>query len=207
MLLKVLSYVPLLQCLTYFPFPVHKAAFKKFFVLLLLTSLPVLFAAVLAPIPDGGAGGFDKLLAKLRDSITVSELFVYSAAFLTPILYLYYERYSELPSAQFAEKLVQEVKGIFKGYGLVALIALLLILFTAIAFSNIKTDSANFKQSFLHYYLAKYSLIVYLFSLYCWYLTLLDGANTGDFVGANRKKENDVTSAFSARLKERELGQ
>ncbi|ABE45225.1 hypothetical protein [Polaromonas sp. JS666] len=205
MFLKVLGRIPLLQCLTYFPAQAHKSASKKFFALLFLTSLPVIVAAMLAPIPEGDAGAFAKLLIKLKDSITVSELFVYSAAFLTPILYLHYERFSDVPRSQIAEKLVKEAKGIFSGYGLVALLALLFIVFTAIAFSSTKTDAAYFQKSFLNYYLVEYSLEVYIFSLYCFYLTLLDGANAGNFVVVNRKKEDDIEIEFAERLRKREL--
>lgn len=202
MFLKILAYIPLLQCLVYFSPQSHKAASKKFFALLVLTSLPVIVAAVLAPIPTGEDGAFAKLLVKLKDSITVSELFVYSAAFLTPILYLQFERLRELPKSQFTERLVQ-VKGIFSGYGLVALLALLFIVLTAIAFSSLKTDASFFQKSFLNYYLVEYSLEVYCFSLYCFYLTLLDGTNLGDFVGMNRKKEDDIANEFAQRLEER----
>lgn len=204
MLLKILGYIPFLQCLTHFPLKAHKTAAKKFFALLILTSLPIIFAAVLSPIPAGDSDVLEKLTAKLREAISVSELFVYTASFLTPILYLIFEKYSEAGEGQLGVRLTQGFKGVFKGYGLVALLALLTIFFTASAFSSLKINPDNFKLSFLNHYLFVYSVPIYLFSIYCWYLTLLDGvAAPGDFVGANRSAEDAAASAFSARLKKR----
>ncbi len=204
MFLKFLSFIPLLQCLTYFPREAHKSALKKFLVLLVLTSLPVIFAAILSPIPAGNSDVLTKLIKKLGEAINVSELFVYTASFLTPILYLIFEKYSDIPKDELGERITQGVKGIFKGYGLVALLSLLMMLFTASAFSSLKLDAAGFKVSFLHHYLVTYSGWIYFFSLFCWYLTLLDGAWDGDFVSANRNSENVTASAFSARLRQKE---
>jgi len=88
MLLKTIGRLPLIQCLVHFPLNAHKTALKKFSTLWILTSLPVIVAVFLSPIPDGTSGVGVKLLLKLRESITVSELFVYTATFLTPIFYM-----------------------------------------------------------------------------------------------------------------------
>lgn len=201
MFLNIFSHVPLLQCLTHYPFSVHRIASRKFFVLLILASLPIIFTAVLAPVPDGDISLLQKLAEKFGDAISVSEQFVYTATFLTPILYLIYEDYADVPRDQLGERLSQGIKKIFKGYGLVALIALLLIMLTAAAFSSLKIDPVNFKKSFLNYYLATYSVPLYFFALYCWYLTLLDGAaGGGNFVGAMRAEENKTSKGFSNRI-------
>jgi hypothetical protein len=200
MLLRFFGSIPLLQCLTYFPVAAHKTASKKFIVILFLTSLPVIFAAVLSPIPEGNADVIEKLLAKMREAISVSELFVYTATFLTPVLYLIFEKYTGIPTEELGERIAQGMKGIFKGYGLVAFLSLLIMLFTAIAYSSLKVNAEAFKPSFLNHYLVTYSFWVYLFSLYCWYLTLLNDAWSGDFVSTNRNSENATADAFAARI-------
>ena len=197
MLLKMLGYVPLLQCLLAYRGSVHKLAARKFIVLLVFTSLPVIVTAFMAPIPDGDGGPFSKLLTKFSDSLTVSELFVYSAAFLTPILYLMYERMYDLSPGS-----ISEFKRAFRGFGLVTVLALLVIVLTAIAFGATKFQ-VSMTNTFLHFYLVKYSAGVYCFGLYCWYLTLLDGANTQNFVDATRNHETDLSAAFAARLEQR----
>ncbi|HBO2483039.1 TPA: hypothetical protein VDV13_001628 [Pseudomonas aeruginosa] len=204
MLLKTLGYLPFIQCLVHFPFDAHKAALKKFSTLWILTSLPVIVAVFLSPIPDGSSSVGIKLLSKLRESITVSELFVYTATFLTPVFYMIFEKYQESSETQIGEKIAQSVRRLFKGYGLVALISIVIMTLTAIAFGQIKAGASDFQGSFLGYYLTNLSLPIYIFSLFCWYLTLLDGALKGDFVSENRNSEKNIVKDFSARLRNRE---
>lgn len=204
MLLKTLGHIPLIQCLVHFPFDAHKAASKKFFTLWVLTSLPVIVAVFLSPIPDGNSDVGMKLLSKFRESITVSELFVYTATFLTPVFYMIFEKYQESSETQIGEKIAQSFRRLFKGYEWVALISIVIMIFTAIAFGQIKAGSSDFQKSFLGHYLSSWSLRIYFFSLFCWYLTLLDGAWRGDFVSENRSAEKSIVNDFSARLRARE---
>jgi len=197
MFLKFLGFVPLIQCFLPYRFAVHRVALKKFFVLLLLTSLPVIVTVFMAPIPEGAEGPFLKFMHKFADSLTVSELFVYSATFLTPILYLLFERIQDISPTT-----LSEFRKVFRGYGLVTLLALIVIILTAVAFSTTKVHT-GMSNTFLNYFLVKYSFSVYLFGLYCWYLTLLDGANSSNFVDATRNNENSLTSKFAARLEKR----
>ncbi|MFN9470233.1 hypothetical protein [Acidovorax sp.] len=197
MLLKFFNRVPFLQCLLAYSPAVHKAALKKFCILLLLTSLPVIMTAFMATIPTGEGDNVSKLVTKIRESLTVSELFVYSATFLTPILYLFYERMNDL-----SIKSIDNFKRVFRGYGLVQAIALLLIVLTAVAFGATKLNFP-FTDTFLHYFLVTYAREIYIFGLYCWYLTLLDGANTMSYYDSTRAVESELTTAFADRLKER----
>lgn len=204
MLLKTLDHVPILQCLVQFPQNAHKTALKKFTALWLLTSLPIIVAVFLSPIPEGTSGVGLKLLLKLKESITVSELFVYTATFLTPIFYMVFEKYQDSSETEIGEKIAQSVRQQFKGYGPVALISIVTMTLTAVAFGQIKAGSIEFNNSFLGYYLNYLSLPIYIFSLYCWYLTLLDGSWKGDFVSENRSSEKNIVKDFSERLRTRE---
>jgi hypothetical protein len=203
MLLKTLDHIPFIQCLTSFSYNAHKVAFKKFITLWILSSFPILFAAVLSPIPSGNLDILQKLTLKLSEAISVSEQFVYTASFITPILYIIFEKYYSSSGDAPQESFYKTIKTVFKGYGLVALVALIVILLTASAFSSLKTNPDSFRLSFLNLFLVTYSPYIYLFSLYCWYLSLLDGVNIGDFVEQNRISENNLSSAFSARIKHR----
>lgn len=203
MLLKTLGFIPLIQCLVHFPLDAHKVALRKFCTLWILTSFPVIVAVFLSPIPEGDSGVGLKLLSKLRDSITVSELFVYTATFLTPVFYIIYEKYQESSEPQIGERILESFKSLFRGYGFVALTSIVIMLLTAIAFGQIKAGSVDFQKSFLGYYLQNFSLLIYIFSLYCWYLTLLDGAWRGDFVSENRNSEDKIVRNFAARLRNR----
>lgn len=148
----------------------------------------------------------EKLVVKLKESINVSELFVYTASFLTPVLYLIFEKYYGIPRNELGERVTQGLKGIFKGYGLVAFLSLITMLLTAAAFSSLKLNPKGFESTFLHHYLVTYSSWVYWFALYCWYLTLLNEVWNGDFVNANRNSEDATASAFAARISKKNEG-
>jgi hypothetical protein len=177
------------------------SALKKFAVLWVLTSLPVVFAALLSPVNLGGDAVLSDWVARLSESISVSEQFVYTASFLTPILYIWYEKYINSSQDSFNKKLSQSLRELFNGYGTVVFTALLLMLLTAAAFSALKTSPDSFKTTYLNLFLTKYSVYIYLFALYCWYLSLLDGIHAGDFVVATRKSEQVVKTGLAERLK------
>jgi hypothetical protein len=203
MLLKFFNKIPIIQCLTYFPADTHKAGAKKFFVLWLISSLPIIVAAVLSPIPDGDLGVIQKLGFKLSDAISVSEQFVYTASFLTPILYIIFEKYENSNSDTINGKLHHSLKTVFRGYGLIAVISLVVMFLTASAFSSLKTNPGAFKETFLNLFLVTYSPVIYAFALFCFYLSLLDGIFIGNFVEETRKSENTLKQDFAERLRNR----
>jgi len=203
MLLKILNRTPFINCLTYFPAKVHKQAIVKFLALWLLTSLPVVLATIISPIPKGDLSVHVKLWLKLSEAISISELFVYSATFLTPILYMAIEKYQDSDEDNFGDRISQSIGSLFSGYGLIALISLLTMLLTVVAFALIKVDYSGFNDTFIAHYLPYLSLPIYIFSLYCWYLTLLDGKLSGDYVTAVRAAEKENVNRFSERLRVR----
>lgn len=204
MLLTVVRYIPFVQCLTDFPRKHHLNVLKKFLFLWLISSLPVILAVILSPVPNDGSEISNAVFVRFKDSISVSELFVYSAAFLTPILYMVVEKYNEAPGNQFGEKVSRSANGLFRGYWLIAGLSLLVMFLTVVAFALIKSDPEGFEKMILGHYLTKYVFPVYLFSLFCWYLTLLDSAWTGDFLNENRRSEDNMYQDFSDRLQSRE---
>lgn len=203
MLLNILNKIPLIKCLTYFPARVHKQAIMKFTALWVLTSLPVILATAISPIPGGDLSIHSKFLSKLREAISISELFVYSATFLTPVLYMIIEKYQDSNEDGFGDKISKSISSLFDGYGLIAFISILTMLLTAVAFALIKVNHAGFNETFIAHYLPSLSLPIYIFSLYCWYLTLLDGKLSGDYVEETRAAEQRNVEDFSKRLRTR----
>lgn len=201
MLLRIASYIPFIQCLVSFPVETHTSALKKFIVLWVLTSLPVVFAAFLSPVT--GENVFGDWLSRLGESISVSEQFVYTASFLTPVLYIWFEKYQGPEREGINKKMSQSLKELFTGYGLVVIVAVLVMFLTAAAFSALKADSEFFKSTYLYLFLTNYSQYIYFFALYCWYLSLLDGLHKGDFVATTRKLERKVSSGLADRLRSR----
>lgn len=203
-LLRLLDRIPLINSLLWFPPRAHAAAILKFCVLWLLTSLPVIVAVLFSPMPESDGDWLRGIFDRFSASISVSEQFVYTASFLAPVLYIFYEKYRESNEVLVGRRLSNSFE-VFSGYGWVFIAACLLILFTGLAFTSIKTSPEFFKLTYLNYLLTNYSAYVYFFALYCWYLSLLDSVNKGDFVGASRAGEQVVVQGFSARLQSREV--
>ncbi|WP_156372088.1 hypothetical protein [Acidovorax sp. Leaf78] len=205
MLLKIALKIPFVQCVAYFPFASHRKAALKFFFLLVATSLPILAATVLTAIPAGAEGAFIKFVAKIGSAINISELFVYATTFLAPYLYLIFERYKAVRLTLSVD--VKNNKGkidLFPGYFFVLGLACLLIVATAIAFGLIRINSPAFLDSFLYRGLDSYAFWVYIFGLYCWYLTLLDEAHDPAVYGAELGNGGaDVTAGLAERLAQR----
>lgn len=193
--------IPFVQSLTYFPWSSHKSAIAKFVTLWLLTSFPVIVAAMLSPIPPHSSNLALDLYRKLREAISVSEQFVYTAGYLSPVLYILWEKY-QFRSLQ-RENNVDELGKVFRGYGWVAVVSLITIILTATAFSSLKTNVPFFQKTFLNELLVSNAGYIYLFSLYCFYLSILDGNFAGDYVVASRRSEDRTADGFAARIRNR----
>ena len=89
----LVNHTPLLNSFLSFKMKTHRQAAIKFLTLWILSSLPVLFAILLSRVPEGNETLSAKFAGKLRESITVSEAFVYAAAFISPVLFIIIQRY------------------------------------------------------------------------------------------------------------------
>lgn len=206
MLLNVLRKTPFVNSLVFFSLQSHKAALKKFITLWLLTTSPVLLAILLSPVPVGEGSIWDKFVGKMQDSMSFSEQFVYAAAFLSPVLYIIYEKYTLIePEGTVNEKLRQTFDRVFWGYGWVSGVGLIVLFLTVVGYSAAKTNLDFFKTTFLFQIGTTLSLYFYLYALYCWYLSLLDGTGSvGNYVEANREDEAELGDQFARRLKNKD---
>src|SRR5207248_237468 len=130
----------------------HRQAAIKFVSLWILSSLPVFFAILLSRVPPGDATLLAKFGSKFREAITVSEAFVYAAAFISPVLFIIIQRYissSRDEEKSRTERFKTSLGGIFRGYVLIWILALIILFVTAIAFAAQKTDPSGFEQTFL----------------------------------------------------------
>lgn len=202
MLLSILKRIPFINSLLWFSYRSHKSALLKLFVLWILASLPVWITVLFSPVPDDSDSWGLSLIERFSAAISVSEQFVYVASFLTPVLYIFYEKYRDSTASNQKERIGESFQ-VFDGYGTVFLTSCLMILFTGLAFSSIKTSPELFKSTYLYYFLADYSGLLYFFALFCWYLSLLDSVDKGDYVGAARAGERVVSKGLSARLRQR----
>ena len=204
MFLNFLRNIPLIQCLVAFPWVSHKAAFPKFLILLLISTSPVLLAALLSPIPIGENPLPEKLLSMLQQNISVSEQFVYAASFLAPTLFLIFERYRDVESNDAVSKFNEATK-VYKGYVWVFFFSVFILLLTVSAFSAIKTDYPLFQNTFLHHILSSGAIYIYGFSLYSRYLSIVQSIGPrGNYVSETRAEEAGLAKSFKKRIKDRE---
>lgn len=183
----------------------HKQALLKFTWLLILSSFPIIIATLLSPkslTDSDGIGGF---LSKLFSFFSHTEQFVYSAAFLPPIIYLIVERYynAEINDG-FSDRIKLTLNKVFKGYWIIFITAILVLLVTAITYTASKINEVEPQNTYLYELAENSSLYIYFFALYCWYLSILDGFNKeNDFVQESRNQEQKLTDQLSKRLSKR----
>lgn len=194
----ILRFVPPVNTLLFFPPRLHARVFSKFIVLTALTTLPIFFAALLEIRPAQGMVGtfFDNFYIHL----TEAGIFIYVASFIPPFFVIATDKLNQHRS----ERNNNSGNIIFDGYIQVAFIALLLFTFSAFSFGAMETGSKLYNNTFLEFIINKHSIYFYLFSLYCWYLTLLDTANDGiDLLNTRRKNENSLIDGFGDRVNPR----
>ena len=212
--------LPILQPLTSFSMESHKKALVKWLILVIAASAPVILTVLLTPVPVGDLTIWKKMGLKFTESMSVSEQFVYTAAFLAPTLYLVWEKFREMhdqsnsPQAQSTYDKFQKAMRVYKGYGWILFPSILIVTLTAICFGNIKTgeltavcidnvrtESLSFSRTFLYQILESYSWLIYAFSLYAFYLSIVqDYGPEGDYNDAYKAGESEVTSGLKDRV-------
>ncbi len=198
MLLRIFEYIPLLQNLVSFPLSAHKKATKKFVVLWIVSIFPILLALTLIPVQNSEQAISEFILGYINKAVNASELFVYAVAFISPLLYMVYEKYNDSDNDNIKSKLSESA--VFPGYWLTAAFALFVMVVTAVGFALFKSQTSNLEASIFGVLLTTVAPYIYLFSLYCWYLTLLDSVFIGDYVERGRETENGLVSSFRNRV-------
>ncbi len=183
----------------------HKQAYPKFLVLWLISLSPILISAALSPKASNSPTNSYSFTDILSKSFSASEQFVFSTAFLPPIIYLVYERYreAELDSLS-AGKLKLSMRRLFDGYWAVLIFAVFTLLITIVTFVSAKTNFLNMQSAYFYDIAVASAPICYGYSLYCWYLSILDAVpKPSHFVETNRNEEDNAADEFAERLSNR----
>ncbi|MCK7598472.1 hypothetical protein M0G74_14420 [Microbulbifer sp. CAU 1566] len=193
----ILLKIPILNSIFHFNLDCHQRSVKKFFVLWLSATSPVLLALFFT-LAEGGAWS----TAVLKTVLSSSELLVYTAAFIPPFLYLIYERYTEKsPRLDGGDSRFMSFRKFFEGYWLNCLVAVVVLVLSVVAFTIDKVASQAFKESLIFVFFESLAPYLYVFSLYCWYLTILDSfGNEFNFLDHVRADENEKSMEFRKRL-------
>lgn len=186
------------------PWSIHQWVFRKFLSLWLISSLPVIFATLFFP-PGEDASASTRIL----HAFSSTHQFIYAVSFMGPLLFLLYEMYERQRRYIAARKRTPETLGPEpKGIGLVLLLAFLVFAFSTFAYGATNAaQSAGISSDMMTAFARasdRYSIWVYMFGLYCWYITLLIPTtpmpDVDDYVAVGREKENQLKQEFRNRL-------
>ena len=200
----LLKNTPLINSLCHFQKHIHKQAISKFGVLWALSSLPVIAAVLISSVPPGEESTIAKFIRELKRAFSFSETFVYAAAFLSPILYLAIEKYLAVREGYTIREAFNRMSKLFSGYIIVWIIALLMLLLSIISYTAAKVDFKMYQMSFMSQLGVSFAPIAYLYSLYCWYLSICDGFDMGgNYTDAAKEGEQELSKDFEDRLRSR----
>jgi hypothetical protein len=147
----------------------HKEAFHKFVVLWLISTLPIFFAFLFSKNDDGK--GFSSFF-------TLHEQFVYAAAFLAPVLYVFYDAIKVSWESEKRDRW-EEFKENIRGYERLFFPSVVLILVTAVAYASAKQDAGSFEGTVFFVTFSHHNWIIYGLAMLLWYTAILLETPTG----------------------------
>jgi len=207
MFLEKIKSLPFIKPLFYFPKRCHKQAFKKFAILWFMCTLPVILTVLFTQKPESKASIWIEFFNNLLTFFSAPEQFVYTAAFLPPVIYLLYERYQEAEmDNNMRDRIKLSVRKVFDGYDVILVFACLALLTTITTYTGTKTNLANLQNTYFYALAVSSAPWCYFFSLYCWYLSILDGIHdSSTFLSDTKNAEDNLSGLLSDRIKAREI--
>jgi len=171
-----------------------------------LATLPIFITAAFSDLPSDAPSVLGAYYDAFYKKLFETDVFVYSASFLAPLLVLFIDHDFSKESEK-ADKinLSEFFKTPFKGYKLYFIVAAFCLLITAIAYTARSASTPNSDEQnnlFSIMYNSGFEVYIYLFAIFCWYLSLLDGArsDTTDVVEIARQQEDKSVDQFKARI-------
>lgn len=150
------------------------------------------------PNPQG-APISNQLHLEVLANFTITEMFVYTASFLAPVLYVIFDVLKQVEDGTLKPQ-VKEVQKYLRGMQSVIISALMILLLTLLAYSSAKSDPAGFQSTYLAIFLTGKGYIVYLASLLIWYCVVLwETTPKNDFEQKGKDETADFAADFAAR--------
>jgi hypothetical protein len=150
----------------------HLTAFWKAFFLWLVSTSPVI-AGILLSSPEANKGSVaDQFQSKVLASFTISEMFVYTAAFLAPVLYVVFDIVKNFNDGDLRLDR-KDLANHMRGMQGVTLSSLVILILTLLAYASEKSDPDGFPNTYLALFLTGKGFILYFASLLIWYSVVL----------------------------------
>lgn len=195
-LVSVVLAWPALHFIHRFPFEVQKKAFTKAFFLWFFATTPV-FAAVIMSKLQAGVPVADQVAAPVIENFSFTEAFVYTASFVSPMLYLIFDfvyKLKDLKSIRDLHQLLHNMRGM----PWIILSSLVLLGITLLAYGSAKSDPAGFPNTLVALAMTDRGWLIYVVSLLIWYCVILWEADPNfSFERQMKKKETDFASRYA----------
>lgn len=147
------------------------AGWKALFLWLVSTS-PVLASIVLSSPKIGQDDVWSQFFHEVLRRLTLTEMFVYSAAFLAPMLYVVFE-ITEAYKKNEIHLTVKDITTMMRGIEKVFLTSIFILILTLIAYAGATAGSAVFSGTYLSLFLQEKGYILYIASLLIWFSVIL----------------------------------
>jgi hypothetical protein len=193
--LIVLS-APTILFIKKFPLDVQKRAATKAFFLWVITSSPII-VDILQNKPTKGVALADDLQIQVFSTVTISELFVYTAAFLAPLLYVVFDILERMRRKEM-KKDIDAILNHTRGMSWIFLWAFIILFLTLQAYVSAKTAPSDFPLTNLAVLVGNSGFVVYLSAFFIWYSVILWETDPDfSFEKQMKKKEAEFAKRYA----------
>lgn len=175
-----------------FPWKVQWKAMTKAFFLWFFATSP-LFAAIIMTKFQTDAGVSLQVAEEARQSVSFTDAFVYTASFVSPILYMMFDFMHKLKELKNIRELKQLLHNM-RGMPWIILSSLILLGITLLAYGSAKSDPSGFSSTLVARALTDKGWMIYIVSILIWYCVILWEADP-DFSFERQMKKKETTFA------------
>lgn len=198
LLFGVLSWAALKFIWRYSKEDLKPAAWKAFFLWLVSTS-PVLASIALSSPSAGKDDLWSQFLGKVMEKLSLTEMFVYSAAFLAPVLYVVFDVFRAYKDNEI-QLTMRHVSSQMRGMEGVFLTSMGILILTPIAYAGANTNNSMFSETYLAIFLQEKGYILYFSSLLIWYAVILwDKGSRFSYEKSEKADEKDFIEGYAQR--------
>lgn len=174
----------------------HYNAIKKAGLIWIFSSLPWVLGLLFSK-PDINSSQWiiSQFAIEFINTFRYGEMFIYAAAFLSPVVYKAVEAVQEVQySRQGEEKKWSDYKSQLRGIGSVVVLSFLILILTAFSFATAKGGAIG--DSYFLIFFGGHPIAVYIISLALWYAVVLADAReeTVDTGGTGSSSQNLSTT-------------
>lgn len=174
----------------------HFSALQKAGFLWFFSSLPIIFTLFLSKPENQNADIPDQFFGELWEIFSLEEMFVYSAVFLSPVIYIALDLIREIREDNVQLKL-EDIKKYLRGFGFLFFSAIALLIITAVTFSAAKIDGSPFSNTYFIIFVGDYAIFIYIFSIFLWYAVILRETIKGSDISKQQSNRSlDFSNAF-----------